>query len=314
MFYNTIRSSSKGHKHSKSVNPREKLINIQKREKLKGLLITKFMKKYGIKNAENILQLEISKFLQGEVLTDADLQRLDEKLKKLLRESEENENLKRNLSSNNYENNQNNHEEKSHRSEVILPDLNKAEAMSVHSKNSKMSGASHLSKFNEKGVNQQVNEEDDLELLSVSSRKPLKRYDFSQEGDEWNAICQFNRKLYEEEKKMNKLKDWELKRRTKEDLDNQIRQKLNRIHDEQLKNREYDQIQYNHTLYLNEIERQKQIEIKNKILKEKENRDKQMKDEKMRKKIELAKERKYDKELGMANNLIIIIYLKSSTY
>jgi len=298
MFYNSIRSTSKEHKKSKSVNPREKLINVQKREKLKGLLITKFMKKYGIKNVENILQQEISKFLEGEVLTDADLKRLDEKLRKILEESQENENLKRNLTSNLLDVNQNNIEEKSNRSEVILPDLNKAESMSVHSKNSKMSGASHLSKFNEKGANQAVNDEDNLDLLSESSRKPIKRFDFSSEGDEWNAICQYNRKLYEEEKKLNKIKDWELKRRTKEDLDNQIRQKLNRMHDEQLKNREYDQIQYNHTLFMNDLERQKQIDMKNKILKEKDNRDKQMKDEKLRKRIELAKERKYDKELG----------------
>jgi hypothetical protein len=298
MFYNSIRSTSKDHKQSKSQNPREKLINVQKREKLKGLLITKFMKKYGIKNVESILQQEISKFLEGEVLSDADLKRLDEKLRKLLQDNEENERLKRNLSSNGLDLNQNIVEEKLKRTEVILPDLNKGESMSVYSKNSKMSGASHLSKFNEKGTYQPVQDEDELDLLSESSRKPLKRIDFSSEGDEWNAICKYNRKLYEEEKKLNKLKDWELKRRTKEDLDNQIRQKLNRIHEEQLKNIEYDQIQYNHTLYMNELERQKQIEIKNKILKEKENRDKQMKDEKMRKKIELAKERKYDKELG----------------
>jgi hypothetical protein len=60
------------------------------------------MKKYGIKNAENILQSEISKFLEGEVLTDADLQKLDEKLRKLLKETKENENLKRNFTIFNY--------------------------------------------------------------------------------------------------------------------------------------------------------------------------------------------------------------------
>jgi hypothetical protein len=303
MFYNTIRSTSKEHMHSKSQNPREKLVNMQKREKLKGLLITKFMKKYGIKNAESFLQQEISKFLEGEVLTDGDLKRLDEKLRKIMEESEENDKLRRNLLSNGGDSNQNVKEEKVKNSEVCLPDLNKVETMSVHSKNSKMSGASHLSKFNERGANQPIQEEDDLDLLSISNRKPVKRFDFTNEGDEWNAICQYNRKIYEEEKKLNKLKDLELKRRTKEDLDNQIRQKLNRIRDEQLNNREYDQIQYSHTSYLNEVERQKQAEIKNKILNEKENRDKQMKDEKMRKRIELAKEKKYDKELGIRNRL-----------
>jgi len=39
----------------KNIMIKEKLINYQKREKLKGLLITKFMKKYGIKNPESIL-------------------------------------------------------------------------------------------------------------------------------------------------------------------------------------------------------------------------------------------------------------------
>jgi hypothetical protein len=298
MFYNTFRSTSKDHKQSKSLNPREKLINLQKREKLKGLLITKFMKKFGILNAESFLHQEISKFLEGEVLTDADLKRLDEKLRKIMEEGEEKEKLKRNLLSNFSESSGNVQEIKTKSKEIILPDLNKADTMSVYSKNSKLSGASNLSKFNEKGANQPIQEEDDFDLLSMSSRKPVKRFDFANEGDEWNAICQYNRKIYEEEKRLNKIKDWEMKRRTKEDLDNQINQKYNRIHEEQSKNREYDQIQHNHTLYLNELERQKQIEIKNKILKEKENRDKQLKDEKMRKKIDLVKERKYDKELG----------------
>ena len=301
MFYNTIRSTSKEHKHSKSVNPREKLINMQKREKLKGLLITKFMKKFGIKNAENFLQQEISKFLEGDVLSDADLKRLDEKLRKMLQENQDNDKLRRNLT---YavDGDEKVSEENYKISEVVLPEINKAETMSVYSKNSKMSGASHLSKFNQKGVGQKEEDDEDLDLLSISSRKPLKRFDFTNEGDEWNAITQYNRKMYEEEKKLSKLKNYDLKRRTKEDLDNQIRHKLNRIHEEQLINREYDQIQHAHTQYLNEIEREKQIEIKNKTLKEKENRDKQMKDEKMRKKIDLNKERKYDKELGKIIN------------
>jgi len=274
---------------------------MQKREKLKGLLITKFMKKFGIKNAENFLQQEISKFLEGDVLSDSDLKRLDEKLRKMLHENEDNEKLRRNLT-NAGDGEQIISEEKSKVSEVVLPEINKGETMSVYSKNSKMSGASHLSKFNQKGVGHNEEEDEDLDLLSISSRKPIKRFDFSKEGDEWNAMTQYNRKIYEEEKRLNKLKDYDLKKRTKQDLDNQIRQKLNRIHEEQLITREYDQIQHAHTQYLNEIERQKQMEIKNKILKEKENRDRQMKDEKMRKKIELNKEKKYDKELGKIIN------------
>lgn len=69
MFYNTYRTTKSSNQQrmntnlSKNgaaiINPKERLVNLQKREKLKGLLITKFMKKYGIKNPEKILEDEI---------------------------------------------------------------------------------------------------------------------------------------------------------------------------------------------------------------------------------------------------------------
>ena len=96
MFYNTYRSTKSSMRsvdknnlagYGRSIiNHRESLLNLQKRQKLKDLLITKFMQKYGIKNAELILEEEIAKFLQGEKLNDKDLKRLDIKIKKLLSE------------------------------------------------------------------------------------------------------------------------------------------------------------------------------------------------------------------------------------
>jgi hypothetical protein len=279
---------------SKSLNQKERLINNQKREKLKGLLVSKFMKKYGIRNPEKMLQDEISKFLEGEKLSDSDLKKLDEKLKKMLSEKEASDTLRKNLTIDNFDNMGYSHS----LGDVVLPDLNKAEIMSVHSKNSNMSGASHLSKFNLKdGHVQKIY--DDFENLSINSyRKPVQRIDFSNEGDEWNAICVYNKKLYDEEKKLNKLKDLEIKRRTKEELDTQVRHKLRRLNEEQDRNLQNDYILHAHNEYLNEVEMQKEMERKTKILKEKENRDKQMKDEKLRKKKELLKEKKYEKELG----------------
>ena len=113
MFYNTYRTTKsamkqrelgQGSNFSKVgttiINPKERLINLQKREKLKGLLITKFMKKYGIKHPEKILEEEITKFLQGEKLNDADLQRLDAKIHRLLIEKKNNQNLKSTLTEN----------------------------------------------------------------------------------------------------------------------------------------------------------------------------------------------------------------------
>ena len=103
MFYNTFRTTKSSIREAEKnklagvgqaiVNHRERLINLQKREKIKDLLITKFMKKYGIKNPEKILEEEITKFLQGEKLTDVDLRRLDIKIKKLLKEKQTKDNL-----------------------------------------------------------------------------------------------------------------------------------------------------------------------------------------------------------------------------
>jgi len=112
-MYNNYRSSTKDdlrRSHqlpltsvSQSLFNKDKLINIQKREKLKGLLITKFMKKYGIKNPEMILEVEISKFLQGEKLTDTDLKNLDEKLRKIVMDVKQEETIKEGLMSKFYD-------------------------------------------------------------------------------------------------------------------------------------------------------------------------------------------------------------------
>ena len=92
MFYNTYRSTKSSMRSADKnnlagygrniIDQRERLLNLQKRQKLKDLLITKFMQKYGIKNADEILEEEIGKFLQGDKLTDQDLKRLDIKIKK----------------------------------------------------------------------------------------------------------------------------------------------------------------------------------------------------------------------------------------
>ena len=55
------------------------------------------MQKYKIKNFEKALEDEITKFLQGEKLTDQDLKRLDIKIKQLLKEKATKERLKEKL-------------------------------------------------------------------------------------------------------------------------------------------------------------------------------------------------------------------------
>ena len=107
MFYNTYRATKSSMRSAEKnrltetaqnvLNQKERLLNLQKRQKLKDLLITKFMQKYGIQNPEEILEEEITKFLQGEKLNDIDLKRLDTKVKTLLRQRASKEKLKNSL-------------------------------------------------------------------------------------------------------------------------------------------------------------------------------------------------------------------------
>ena len=65
---------------------RERLLDIQKREQLKGLLINKFKVKYGDKpTLAKYIDNEVQRFLKNDRLTEENLKRLDEKI---LREAE----------------------------------------------------------------------------------------------------------------------------------------------------------------------------------------------------------------------------------
>lgn len=66
---------------------REKLLDIQKREQLKGLLINKFKIKYGDKGPglAKYIDNEVQKFLKNDRLTEDNLKKLDDRI---LKESE----------------------------------------------------------------------------------------------------------------------------------------------------------------------------------------------------------------------------------
>jgi hypothetical protein len=255
-------------------------MNIQRREKLKSLLITKFMKKYGIKDAEKILQAEVTNFLQGETLTETDLQKLDTRIRALIAKKNEEEVLRQNLSGGLPAN---------PTDKLVLPELeqNRMETMSVHSKRSKMSGVSELSKYSKRM---------DEDGRSVQSNRP-DRIDFNKDGDEWNAIAKYNQKMFEEEKLMTRYKDKEMKKRTKEQLDTQVKEKLRRLNEDYKMTKEYDHILINHCDFLGKLEKGKLEEVKGRVQKEKESRDYQLKDDKKRKRAEKKKNMVFEKEL-----------------
>lgn len=62
---------------------RERLLDIQKREQLKGLLVNKFKVKYGDKPAlASYIDNEVQKFLKNDRLTEENLKKLDDKILK----------------------------------------------------------------------------------------------------------------------------------------------------------------------------------------------------------------------------------------
>ena len=340
MFYNSFRSTrssmksqNKNNFHSldkKRLNPRQRLLNLQKRQKLKDLLITKFMLKYGIKNAEEILQEEISKFLQGEKLTDQDLKRLDIKINSLLKEKQSKDKLKETLTQNFHEiqnetlpkidknininniniNNKNNNtiNTSSVSSMNRIPKIiNTEPSLNTHNQTNfrntlytPMNTYYNKKKFIYKTPEEELAEleaEFEKDEIDSKNKNNFTRLDFTKEGDEWNAIAKYNRRLYEDQIKLDKIKDEEIKRRNKADLDLQIKQRLEKEYEDELKDKEYDKMMKEHQEALDEIDRKKQEAMKKQILKEKESRDEQMRQNYIKKRIEILKEKKFEKLL-----------------
>ena len=107
MFLNNFRSTKSAIKEDqnriklkKIANPKERIMNLQKRKKLKNLLTVKFMEKYRITTNDHEIENEISNFVQKEKVNDVDLKRLDNKIKKILRKSSAKNTLKSKLTSN----------------------------------------------------------------------------------------------------------------------------------------------------------------------------------------------------------------------
>ena len=329
MFYNTYRTtkssmrSADKDRFSRSgqnvINQRERLLNLQKRQKLKDLLITKFMQKYGINNPEEILEDEITKFLQGEKLNDVDLKRLDMKVKNLLKQRASKEKLKNTLTKSLQETTANNVvlpkiQKNDNIDNTLAPKITKKEPTRLSTEPTintlqqpKLSTSyAPLNTFGPKNY-KRIYKKPEEELAELEAefaeeekknQKKYERLDFTdQGGDEWYAIAKYNRKIYEDQIKEERMKDNEIKRRNKEDLDLQIKQRLRKEYEDELKEKEYDKIIQEHQKKMDELERQKQEQIKCQIMREKESRDEQMRQNYIKKRIEVLKEKKFEKSL-----------------
>ena len=100
-------------------------MNFQKRKKLKELLINKFSDKFGVKNRDQVLENEVTKFIQSEKLNDVDLQRLDAKLKLIFDSRKKKDQLKTSLQSTLQQKNTNNINLNKSQPD-LLPEINNA--------------------------------------------------------------------------------------------------------------------------------------------------------------------------------------------
>ena len=324
MFYNSYRTTKAANAErlklgqtGKSVisNPRERLMNIQKREKLKTLLITKFMQKYGIKRPEQYLENEINKFLQGEKLNNNDLQKLDAKIHRILIENKGFSNLQDTLNASLSQNTIPHQNNESIYPNNQIPNMNINLTEENINQNYSKSNADVLS-FNK--YPKFKNPREELAWLEAEEAKYSKKVfnevkkdnninnksneyppqiDFSTFDDEWAALAEYNRRMYLQDIKEEKIKDHELKKRTKDELDVQVKEKLKREYENELRNLEYAKIMKEHLKDLEEIEKKKAEDLKQQRLREQQNRIAQMRDEYTRKRIEELKNKKWERNL-----------------
>ena len=77
------RASTAGSKSNMSDTRRERLLDIQRKEQLKGMLVNKFKLKYGNKaEFSKYIDNEVTKFLKNDRLTEETLKKLDDKINK----------------------------------------------------------------------------------------------------------------------------------------------------------------------------------------------------------------------------------------
>ena len=360
MFYNYCRSTRaafnekqenkiKRKQISMTHSPSQRILNLPKRQKLKNLLMLKFIEKYNINYPDQTIEKEVTKFVQGEKLTDKDLQRLNNKIQRLVRNSSMQNMIEKTMNKplNNplnineqkkYEtivtsekvfsplkkqNNDDNLTDMNNLNNNLYPRNDILSLPKVNDIKEKEKTAEKILKHSQSSINIENNtfslfpknsfykknffkspEEELAELEKemeikgyYNKEKKEKRIDFSKEGNEWNAISKYKQKLYRQQLIEEKMRENEIKKRTKEELDNQIKLKLIKEHEENVKEKEFNDLLNEKMKKMDEIDKIKQEKMKNQLIREKESRDKLLKEIYTRRKIEYLKEKKLDNEI-----------------
>ena len=284
-------------KNMYSSNPRERdtKLNVQRRQKLSMTIAENLTQKLNLYKDRDIVQREVENLMQKEIINDRDLKALEKTILKKVKEKNAKETLKQNLLKANE--NKGFIEEKNFKGDNLK---NKEENEDLNA--SDMSGASDLDKFNEKTAKQRDREEKmekykDCKCMKLKPSRPKVDIKFDQYRNEWEAIDMYQIQKGEERERDERNKAWEMRMRTRANLNNQIKEKMKKEVEEKLKAKEFDELMDKHYAHLDELEKEKQKLIKARAMKEKELRDKQIKESAINKRINQLKDKLYEKEL-----------------
>ena len=198
---------------------------------------------------------------------------------------------------------------------IVLPSIGKKKRGfwdACDPNESRMSGGSDIDNFNEVRLGDKLREQEMKDFEKIAENKEFQKkkkknqIDYSKYADEWDAINMYNKKMFEEQKRLEKIKDYQVKQRVKKELDNQIKQKIKKEYEQKLKDEEFDLMEKKHLKKIEELEKQKAEKVKALVIKEKEERDKQLKDQYIRKRIDILKNKKYERELVEQNKKDIL--------
>jgi len=263
-------------------------VNLNKREKLKNLLIEKFSKKFGAQN-RNLIQKEVALFINKEKLSEIDLKNFEFNLKAQIED----------INNKNSQNSQN----LNHELNILSKNLgNTNENNDTKSVTSKMSDISerNLSTISNQQFRGGLNYEDinnfELRQLLKSEKQVLKKNNLSK--DEWTLIAEHKNKLWQENKKTVKEEDKMKKSKTRETYIEQMKEKENRKLTQQKIENDYHRNLMNNVDTLTKIEKkqnQATLEHKQKV---KEMQDAQIIENINRKKNEFIDTRTYDNKLS----------------
>jgi len=282
-------------------------MNLQRRKKVGQSLTQSLIDKFNDKSQNKYIEKEVNEFLKKENIKEKDLKNLENKISQKIKIKDEKKQLNEKLIKNtkpkiaivteekkaeNINNVLKDKEKEAKEENIINKDLNV----------SGMSGGSDLDKFDgrigkEELENREMKELEKFKNASEDTVIKKVEIDKSKYNDEWDAINMYNKRMFEERKKREKERDWELRMKNRADLMNQIQQKIKRKYEQELKDREYDEMIDRHVKKMEELENKQKEVKKQQALKEKEIRDKQLREIYVQKRIAYLKNKKYEKDL-----------------